>query len=208
MNDAKFNKILIFINALVPLGFLAWDAFWQKLGANPVEFFLRTTGVLTLLFLLITLTVTPLRKMFGWNGLIKFRRMLGLFAFFYGFLHLVTYSIFDKSLNISAIAADVWQRPFIAVGMLAFFLLIPLAITSTNGMIKRLGGKNWSRLHKLTYVIAVLGVIHFWMIVKSDVTYPLLFGLILAVLLGYRIYANFDKPKAKKAARPLENAQM
>lgn len=208
MNDAKFNKILIFINALVPLGFLAWDAFWQKLGANPVEFFLRTTGVLTLLFLLITLTITPLRKMFGWNGLIKFRRMLGLFAFFYGFLHLVTYSIFDKSLNISAIAADVWQRPFIAVGMLAFFLLIPLAITSTNGMIKRLGGKNWSRLHKLTYVIAVLGVIHFWMIVKSDVTYPLLFGLILAVLLGYRIYANYEKQKAKKAARPLENAQM
>ena len=208
MTETKFNKILIFINALVPLGFLAWDAYWQKLGANPVEFFLRTTGVLTLLFLLITLTVTPLRKMFGWNGLIKFRRMLGLFAFFYGFLHLVTYSIFDKSLNISAIAADVWQRPFIAVGMLAFFLLIPLAITSTNGMIKRLGGKNWSRLHKLTYVIAVLGVIHFWMIVKSDLTYPILFGLILAVLLGFRIYANYDKAKAKKAARPLENVQM
>lgn len=198
MNDAKFNKILIFINALVPLGFLAWDAFWQKLGANPVEFFLRTTGVLTLLFLLITLTITPLRKMFGWNGLIKFRRMLGLFAFFYGFLHLVTYSIFDKALNISAIAADVWQRPFIAVGMVAFFLLIPLAITSTNKMIKRLGGKNWSRLHKLTYVIAVLGVIHFWMIVKSDLTYPILFGLILAVLLGYRMFGGNQKPKLQK----------
>lgn len=120
--------------------------------------------------------------------------MLGLFAFFYGFLHLATYSVFDKSLSVSAIAADVWERPFIAVGMLAFFLLIPLAATSTNNMIKRLGGKNWARLHKLTYIIAILGVIHFWMIVKSDTFYPLLFGLVLAVLLGYRIYLN-QKPK-------------
>ena len=194
MTDAKFNKILVFTNALVPLGLLLWDASNGNLGANPIEFFLRTTGVLTLIFLLITLSVTPLRKFFGWNSLIKFRRMLGLYAFFYGFLHLITYSIFDKSLSISAIAADVWQRPFIAVGMLAFFLLIPLAATSTNGMIKRLGGKNWARLHKLTYLIGILGVIHFWMIVKSDIFYPLVFGLILAALLGYRFFAN-QKPK-------------
>src|SRR5687767_4436463 len=198
MTDIKFNKILIFINALVPLALLAWDAFWQKLGANPVEFFLRTTGVLTLLFLLITLTVTPLRRIFGWNSLIKFRRMLGLFAFFYALLHLITYARFDKALNISAIISDVWQRPFIAVGMLAFFLLILLAMTSTNGMVKRLGGKNWARLHKLTYLIAILGVIHFWMIVKSDIIYPFLFGLVLAILLGYRIYANYAKPKVEK----------
>lgn len=188
MNDIKFNKILLFINSLVPLAFLGWDALQGNLGANPVEFFLRTTGVLTLVFLLITLSVTPVRKYFGWNNLVKFRRMLGLYAFFYGFLHLATYSIFDKSLSFSAIAADVWQRPFIAVGMLAFFLLIPLAVTSTNGMIKRLGGKNWARLHKLTYLIAILGVIHFWMIVKSDVFYPALFGIALAVLLYYRVY--------------------
>lgn len=198
--DIKFNKFLIFINALIPLAFLAWDAYFQKLGANPVEFFLRTTGVLTLLFLFITLSVTPLRKYFGWNQLIKFRRMLGLFAFFYGFLHLITYSIFDKSFDIPAIAADVWKRPFIAVGMLAFFLLIPLAVTSTNEMIKRLGGKNWARLHKLTYLVAILGVIHFWMIVKSDLTYPLLFALVLTVLLGYRIFVNFEKPKSKNLA--------
>ncbi len=204
MNEVKFNKILIFTNALVPLAFLAWDAFWQKLGANPVEFFLRTTGVLTLLFLLLTLAVTPLRKIFGWNELIKFRRMLGLFAFFYGFLHLVTYSIFDKSLNLPAIAADIWQRPFIAVGMLAFFLLVPLAVTSTNKMVKRLGGKNWARLHKLTYLIAVLGVIHFWMIVKSDITYPLLLALILAGLLGYRVFAN-QKPAKKPATNYTNN---
>lgn len=197
MQDVKFNKILIFINALVPLALLGLDALRGNLGANPIEFFLRTTGVLTLIFLLITLAITPLRKIFGWNNLIKFRRMLGLYAFFYGFLHLITYSIFDKSFNLSAIISDVWQRPFIAIGMLAFFLLIPLAVTSTNGMIKRLGGKNWARLHKLTYVIAVLGVIHFWMIVKSDIFYPAAFGLILAALLGYRVLANQKTTVAK-----------
>ncbi len=175
-----------------------YDGFRGDLGANPIEYFLRTTGVLTLVFLLITLAVTPLRKMYGWNNLVKFRRMLGLFAFFYGFLHLITYSIFDKSLNISAIAADVLQRPFIAVGMLAFFLLIPLAVTSTNSMIKRLGGKNWSKLHKLTYLIAILGVIHFWMIVKSDLKHPFLFAFILALLLGYRIYDSRKKTKIQK----------
>ena len=187
MQDVKFHKIVISINSLIPLALFGWDASFGELGANPTEFFIRTTGVLTLVFLLITLSVTPLRKYYGWNNLIKFRRMLGLYAFFYGFLHLVAYSIFDKSFSLSAVAADVWQRPFILVGMLAFFLLLPLAITSTNGMIKRIGGKNWARLHKATYAAAILGVIHFWMIVKSDVFYPFLFGLILAGLLGYRI---------------------
>lgn len=198
MNDVKFNKIVIFINSLVPLALLAWDALFGKIGANPIEFFLRTTGVLTLIFLFITLSVTPLRKYYGWNQLVKFRRMLGLYAFFYGFLHLITYSIFDKSLSFSAIVGDVWERPFIAVGMISFFLLIPLAITSTNGMIKRLGGKNWQKLHRLTYVAAIGGVVHFWMIVKSDLTYPILFGLILAILLGYRIYANNSPIQATK----------
>lgn len=197
MTDVKFNKILIFINSLVPLAMLAYDALNGDSGANPVEFFLRTTGALTLVFLLVTLAVSPLRKIFGWNNLIKFRRMLGLFAFFYGFLHLITYSVFDKSFDFPVIIGDIWQRPFIAVGMLAFFLLVPLAVTSTNGMIKRLGGKNWARLHKLTYAAAVLGVVHFWMLVKSDLTYPLLFGLVLAGLLGYRVLAN-QKTKAAK----------
>ena len=200
MNDVKFNKITLFVNALVPLFLLGYDALNGNLGANPIEFFTRTTGVLTLIFLLITLSITPLRKYFGWNELIKFRRMLGLYAFFYGFLHLITYSIFDKSFNIVEIAKDVWQRPFIAVGMLAFFLLIPLAVTSTNAMIKRLGGKNWSKLHKLTYPIAILGVIHFWLIVKSDVFYPFMFALVLAGLLGYRIYTVYQQPK-KLAAK-------
>ncbi|HSK71132.1 MAG TPA: ferric reductase-like transmembrane domain-containing protein, partial [Pyrinomonadaceae bacterium] len=116
MNDVKFNKYLIFINSLIPLALLAWDAYWQKLGANPVEFFLRTTGVLTLVFLFITLAVTPLRKFFGWNNLIKFRRMLGLFAFFYGCLHLITYLVFEKALSFALTVADIYRRPFIAVG--------------------------------------------------------------------------------------------
>lgn len=190
MNDAKFYKMLIFINSLIPIGLLAWDAFHQRLGANPIEYFLRTTGVLTLTFLLITLSITPLRKTFGWNQLIKYRRMLGLFAFFYGSLHLVTYSIFDKSLNLPDIVADVWKRPFIAFGMAAFVILVPLAITSTNGMVKRLGGKSWQKLHRLTYVAAISGVVHFYMIQKSDVSYPVIFGLVLAVLLGYRFFKS------------------
>lgn len=190
MQDVKFHKALIWVNALIPLAFLAFDAYRGALGANPIEFFLRTTGVLTLVFLLITLAITPLRKVFGWNSLIKFRRMLGLYAFFYAVIHLITYSIFDKSLDVAAIVGDVWQRPFIAVGMAAFSMLVPLAATSTNGMVKRLGGKNWARLHKLSYLIAILGVIHFWMIVKSDIFYPAVFGLVLFVLLGYRIVAS------------------
>ena len=186
MNDVRFYKALVAVNALIPLALLLIDAYRGRLGANPIEFFLRTTGVLTLVFLLITLSVTPLRKISGWNSLIKYRRMLGLFAFFYGCLHLVTYSIFDKSLGLGAIVDDVAQRPFIAVGMTAFVMMIPLAVTSTNGMVKRLGGKNWARLHKLTYVAAILGVIHFWMIVKSDIFYPALFGLVLAGLFSIR----------------------
>jgi methionine sulfoxide reductase heme-binding subunit len=193
MQDVKFNKILIFINSLVPLALLSWDAFRGNLGANPIEFFLRTTGVLTLVFLLITLAVTPLRKIFGWNFLVKYRRMIGLYAFFYGCLHLATYVGFDRALSLSGIITDVFQRPFIAVGMLSFFLMIPLAVTSTNRMVKRLGGKNWQRIHRLTYLVAIGGVIHYWMIVKSDIFYPALFGLILVGLLGYRYFAG--KPK-------------
>jgi len=200
MQDVKFHKLLISVNALIPLAFLAYDWYRGSLGANPIEFFLRTTGVLTLVFLLITLTVTPLRKIFGWNSLIKFRRMLGLYAFFYAVVHLITYSIFDKSLDVKAIIADIWQRPFIAIGMTAFAMLVPLAATSTNGMVKRLGGKNWARLHKLSYLIAILGVIHFWMIVKSDVFYPAVFGLIVATLLGYRLVSRqIAKPTPRRA---------
>ena len=200
MNDIRFYKILIATNALIPLALLAWENWNGRLGANPIEFFLRTTGALTLVFLIVTLSITPLRKMFGWNALIKYRRMFGLFALFYGSLHLVTYSVFDRSSSLPAIVGDVAQRPFIAIGMAAFFILIALAITSTNGWVKRLGGKRWARLHRLTYVAAILGVIHFWMIVKSDIFYPALFGIVLFGLLAYRLV-----PKAK-AKLPLASA--
>ena len=156
---------------------------------------------MTLLSVLITLSVTPLRKLTGNNQLIKYRRTLGLFAFFYGSVHLTTYLVFDRGLSASGTVADVIQRPFIALGMAAFLLMVPLAVTSTNGMIKRLGGRRWQRLHQLIYITGILGVIHFWMLVKSDVFYPALFGLVLSVLLGYRIYLRFTpKPVAGRSA--------
>ena len=195
--DVVFGKALISVNALVPLAFLFFDWSRGRLGANPIEFFLRATGILTLTFLLITLAVTPLRKLTGRNDLIKYRRMLGLYAFFYACLHLIIYSIFDKSLNLPAIVADVIQRPFIAFGMTAFLMLVPLAVTSTNGWVKRLGGKKWSRLHKFSYAIAALGVIHFWMIVKSDVFYPVIFGLVLSALLVWRVWKWKDSRKPR-----------
>ena len=199
MNDIKFNKILISLNAFVPLILFVWDGVRGNLGTNPIEFFLRTTGVLTLIFLVITLSVTPLRKIFGWNNLVKYRRMLGLYAFLYGVLHLITYSIFDKSLSLSAIVSDTFQRPFILVGMLAFTMMIPLAVTSTNGMIKRLGGKRWAKLHKLTYLIAALGVLHFYMLVKSDIFYPLIFAAVVAALLLYRLAKSRFKTSVPNA---------
>ncbi|HEX8267273.1 MAG TPA: protein-methionine-sulfoxide reductase heme-binding subunit MsrQ [Pyrinomonadaceae bacterium] len=193
MQDVKFNKFIVFVNSLIPLTLLVWDAVWRQLGANPTEFAIRTTGFLTLIFLLITLSITPLRKLSGRNDLIKYRRMLGLFAFFYGALHLSIYFAIDRNLSFTSAAGDIVQRPFIAFGMTAFFLMIPLAVTSTNGMIKRLGGKRWQQLHKLTYLCAIGGVIHYYLIVKSDVLMPLAFAAILAALLGYRVYAANQK---------------
>lgn len=197
--DVRFNKLLITVNALIPLGLLAWDAASGRLGANPVEFFLRTTGVLTLLTLIATLAVTPLRKLFGWNELIKLRRLLGLFAFFYGCLHLCTYIVFDRGLDLKGTIDDVVQRPFVAIGMASFLMMVPLAITSTNGMIKRLGGKRWQKLHRLIYLIALGGVIHFWMIVKSDVFYPAIFGVVVALLLAFRVIAKWKTAAVKPA---------
>jgi methionine sulfoxide reductase heme-binding subunit len=184
--DINFTRIVLFTNGLVPALLLTWDAYHQKLGANPIEFATRATGALTLVFLFITLAVTPLRKLTGANWLIKFRRMLGLYSFFYGVMHLLTYVWFDKFFSAREIAEDVYARPFITIGMASFLLLVPLAVTSTNGMIKRLGGKRWAKLHKLTYVAATGGVIHYYMGVKADTTIPILFAVVLAVLLGYR----------------------
>ncbi len=192
MTDTRFSKLVLFVNSLVPLTLLLWDVYRKQVGANPIEFVTRTTGMLTLVFLLISLAVTPLRKITGANWLIKFRRMLGLFAFFYGFLHLMTYVAFDRAFHLTTIPGDILKRPFITVGMAAFFLLVPLAITSTNKMVKRLGGKRWNRLHKLVYIAAAGGVLHFWLLVKSDTRLPLTFAFVLALLLGYRLLINYS----------------
>lgn len=196
--DVRFSKFVLFINALVPLVLLLWDALNHRLGVNPIEFVTRTTGMLTLIFVFLTLAITPLRKLIGANWLIKFRRMLGLYSFFYGFLHFMTYIWFDRFFNIISIAGDIIQRPFIAIGMLCFFMLIPLAVTSTNKMIKRLGGKRWANLHRLIYPTAIGGVIHYYMIVKSDARIPLAFGFVLALLLGYRIFVSNQTQKQAK----------
>ena len=191
--STKFSKLVVFVNGLVPLGLLLWDIYWKRVGANPVEFMTRTTGMLTLIFLMITLALTPARKVTGANWLVKFRRMLGLFAFFYGSLHLLTYVWFDRFFNLRSIASDVIQRPFLAIGMTGFFLMLPLAITSTDKMVKRLGGKGWAKLHRVVYLAGVAGVVHFWMLVKSDIRLPLTFAFILFLLLGYRILIKIDK---------------
>ena len=190
-----FPKFVVFINSLIPLALLLWDVSRQRVGPNPLEFATRTTGMLTLVFLCLALAVTPLRKIFGLNSLVKFRRMLGLFAFFYGSLHLLTYIWFDRWFNLLSAAEDVIQRPFILVGMTAFILMVPLAITSTNRMVKRLGGKTWARLHRLAYVAAIASVVHFWMLVKSDTRLPLTFAFILLFLLGYRVLNKYAPPQ-------------
>src|SRR2546427_2872087 len=145
MKDTRFSKLVIFVNGLVPLTLLLWDWYHKRVGANPLEFVTRTTGMLTLVFLLVSLAVTPTRKITGANWLVRFRRMLGLYAFFYGFLHLMTYVWFDRGFKLRSVPGDIVKRPFITIGMSAFFLMIPLAITSTNKMVKRVGGKRWNR---------------------------------------------------------------
>src|SRR4029453_8004400 len=186
-----FPKVVVFVNALVPLVLLLWDLYHKRVGPNPLEFATRTTGMLTLIFLSLTVAVTPLRKIFGINVLVKYRRMLGLFAFFYGVLHLLTYVWFDRLFNFVSMVQDVVRRPFILVGMTAFVLMVPLAITSTNKMVKRLGGKGWARLHRLIYLAAIAGVVHFWMLGKWDTRLPLTFGFIFLFLLGYRLFARY-----------------
>jgi sulfoxide reductase heme-binding subunit YedZ len=186
-----FPKAVVFINSLIPLVLLLWDLYRQRVGPNPLEFATRTTGMLTLIFLGLTVAITPLRQIFGLNSLVKYRRMIGLFAFFYGSLHLLTYVWFDRLFNLVSMVKDVAQRPFILVGMIAFLLMVPLAITSTNKMVKRLGGKRWARLHRLVYLAAIAGVLHFWMLVKSDYRLPLTFAFIVLFLLGYRLLVKY-----------------
>ncbi len=186
----KFIKVALFALALLPAARLLLFGFTDRLGANPIEFITRSSGDWTLYFLCITLAVTPLRRFTNWNWLIKFRRMLGLFAFFYASLHFTTFLWFDHFFDVAEMLKDVVKRPFITVGFSAFILLIPLALTSTNGMIRRLGGKRWQWLHRSLYAIAMLGILHFWWMRagKHNFEKPILFGSLVAALLLVRVY--------------------
>lgn len=188
----KFVRALkapVFLLCLGPAFVLTWKGFHHGLGANPIDVITRTTGRWTLTFLLITLSVTPVRKLSGLTWLIRFRRMLGLFAFFYGSLHLMTYVWLDKFFDVHAMLHDIAKRRFITAGMTAWSLMLPLALTSTTGWIRRLGGKRWQKLHRLIYFSAAAGVVHFIWLVKADLRRPLTYGAILAVLLAYRLIA-------------------
>src|SRR5262245_15402705 len=199
-------KPLLFLLCLVPLFSLAWrgyQAAWggdpYALGANPIEFITHATGDWTLRFLIITLAVTPSRRLFRSPDLIKFRRMLGLFAFFYGMLHFSIWFVLDKYFDLNEMIADVIKRRYITAGMLGLLLMIPLAITSTTGWIRRLGGKRWQTLHRMIYVSAIAGVVHYWWLVKSDIRLPAMYGAMVAVLLGWRIVVQLRKRRPSRA---------
>jgi sulfoxide reductase heme-binding subunit YedZ len=183
----KWTKLPVFLLCLVPFGILVWRSFTGHVGPDPVAFYQHTTGDWTLRFLVITLCITPLRKLLKLPDLIRFRRMLGLFAFFYACLHFLTYLGPDQSFNFAGMLKDVAKRPFVTVGFTAFVLLIPLALTSTAGSIRRLGGRRWQMLHRAIYISAVCGVIHYYWLVKSAVLRPLTYGAIVAVLLLWRL---------------------
>ncbi|BDC49393.1 protein-methionine-sulfoxide reductase heme-binding subunit MsrQ [Bryobacterales bacterium F-183] len=184
-------KALVFLLCLAPTAYLAWGLLYDGLGPNPIEYITRDTGDWTLRFLLISLLITPARRILAKPALIKYRRMLGLFAFYYAFLHFLTYIWLDRFFDVADTLKDIAKRPFITVGFASFVLLIPLAITSTAGWIRRLGGKRWALLHRAVYISVILGVIHYWWLVKSDIRLPLMYAVFAAILLGYRLYVSF-----------------
>jgi sulfoxide reductase heme-binding subunit YedZ len=205
--SSKWTKVFIFLISLVPITALVWRAFHSGLGANPVEFVQHATGDWTLRFLIFTLTITPLRKLLNLPDLIRFRRMLGLFAFFYVCLHFLTYLGPDQSFNLGGMWKDVAKRPYVTVGFTAFVLLIPLALTSTAWSIRKLGGRRWQQLHRAIYISAICGVIHYYWLVKSDVRKPLFYGALVSLLLAWRIVDWFLRRKkqipARVATRPV-----
>lgn len=182
-----YSKPAVFLACLVPMGLLVRKGISGQLGANPIEVITHSTGDWTLIFLCITLAITPLRRAFGAPWLIRYRRMTGLFAFFHGTLHLMTYVWLDKFFDWHEMVKDVAKRPFITAGFTAFVLMAPLAATSTAGMIRRLGGRRWQKLHRLIYASAVAGVIHYYWLVKADKRLPLRYAAIVAVLLASRV---------------------
>ena len=224
-------KPAVFLASLGPFAYLVWAALTGNLSANPLSDLTNETGVWTLRFVCITLAITPLRKLTGWNTFIKFRRMAGLFAFFYGTLHLLTYAIADRFAGldqaggwvealsgghipggalivstaramVKSIGEDIYKRPFITVGFSAWLTMVPLALTSTAGWIRRLGGKRWNRLHRLVYLTGILGPLHYWWLVKADVSRPLTYAAVVALLLGARVMWSRRRPAPAPARVP------
>jgi methionine sulfoxide reductase heme-binding subunit len=207
LNYVNLLKAAIFAACLFPLGQLLYYGWTDNLSANPIEFITRFTGSWALLGLLVTLAVTPLRRITGWNEAVKFRRMLGLFAFFYALLHFSTYVVLDHFFDFQAIVKDIIKRPYVTAGFTGFVVMIPLAITSTARMIRRLG-RRWQTLHRLVYVAAIAGVIHFYWLVKADIRRPVQYGTVLAILLGYRLAAKWAPLIAVRlASKPAATAR-
>ena len=202
MNKLRFTRIAIFLSALIPLGRLVWKAFHDGLGANPIEVVTHTTGDWTLILVLTTLSITPLRRITRQYWLIGVRRMIGLFAFFYGTLHFLTYIWLDKFFDVHEMLKDIAKRPFITVGFSAFVLMIPLALTSTAWSIRRLGGKNWQRLHRLIYLTGILAVVHYTWLVKADRRKPIAYGIVLGIMLLYRVGVWMHEKSSEKRKQP------
>jgi methionine sulfoxide reductase heme-binding subunit len=202
MPSRRVAKTLLFAACLIPFLTLVVDAVRANLGANPIDKITDVTGTWTLRFVLITLAVTPVRRLTGWNGIVKARRMVGLLAFFYGTLHMLTYVVLDQFFGWTYIWADVAKRPFITMGALGFTLMIPLAITSTAGWIRRLGGRRWALLHRLIYATGIAGVIHYLWLVKSDTTRPLTYAAILVTLFAIRAWYAWRPTKMAARSRP------
>jgi len=217
-------KPAVFVAALGPFAWLVWAALTGNLSANPLSDLTNETGVWTLRFVCITLAITPLRRLTGWNGAIRFRRMTGLFAFFYGTLHFLTYVIADRFAGldfpdgivalstvrnlVKSVGEDIYKRPFITIGFMTWSSMVPLALTSTAGWIRRLGGRRWNLLHRLIYLTGVAGVVHYYWLVKADVRRPIIYGIVVGLLLAFRIYwSQMRRGPGRPEGRPLHSAQ-
>jgi sulfoxide reductase heme-binding subunit YedZ len=199
----RWAKPLVFLAALLPLALLAWRLLHDDLGGDPIEALEKETGTWALRFVAITLALTPLRQLLGWSALARYRRMLGLFAFAYATVHLAIYAGLDMELSAADLVEDVVEHPYVTIGFATWLLLVPLALTSTTGWMRRLGGRRWNRLHQLTYLVAVTGTIHYLWAVKKDTLRPFTYALVFALLLGWRVWARY---RPRPAARPREEA--
>jgi ferredoxin-NADP reductase/DMSO/TMAO reductase YedYZ heme-binding membrane subunit len=203
LSEIKFYRALALLNGIIPLCMLCWDAWYHRLGANSVNHAIHTTGSMCLIFLMLTLMVTPIQKIFGWHTISTVRRILGLYAFFYGLIHLGIFFTLDRAASLSSTWHEMTTRVYLQIGALALILMVPLAVTSTSGMIRRMGFDNWKLLHRLTYLVAILGVIHFFLLVKANVEEPLMYGGFLAGLLGFRWFNSiFSGTPARTIKKP------